>query len=89
MILFGPVSDDYKTLGNAFISIIGLSVGYFDTTVWRESDSVLMAVFLTFYYFFQIFFLITVFASIYIDTYRRVAMEQGEFSDGKPKTGNI
>jgi len=77
MILWGSISEDFETYGKALTSIIALGLGHFDEKILESGDINLTAAFLTIYYFFFIFFLITVFASIVIDTYRIVTMEYG------------
>jgi hypothetical protein len=85
MILFGNISNYFVSIFKALASIVGLAIGALDTTVWTSGDPGLTAAFLTFYYFFLIFLLITVFASIYIDNYRQATMELGSAIDGGPK----
>jgi len=77
MILWGSISEDFETYGKALTSIIALGLGHFDERIIQSGDINLTAAFLTIYYFFFIFFLITVFTSIVIDTYRMVTMEYG------------
>lgn len=77
IVLWGDISTDFSKDANAFISIIALSLGHFDIRILEEGDVYLTATFLTCYYFFLIFFLITVFASLMIDLYRIMTMEQG------------
>jgi hypothetical protein len=83
MILWGSVSADFETYGKALTSIIALGIGHFDEEILQNADINLTAAFLTIYYFFFIFFLITVFASIVIDTYRIVTMEYGALHTSK------
>lgn len=62
--------------------MISLVSGNFPKSLFDQADIELMAPFFTIYYFFLIFFLIAVFASIYIDFYRKIVMEYGERYSG-------
>jgi len=75
MILWGSISSDFEIEVNALISVAALALGHFDYQILQEGNIHLTAAFLTIYYFFFIFFLVTVFASILIDSYRIVTIE--------------
>jgi hypothetical protein len=77
MLLFGNSSQDFLNFGRAFISTIALTIGAIDDGIWLNTDGSLLAAFLTFYFLFVMFIILTVFASIYIDFYRQATMELG------------
>lgn len=89
MLLWGTISSDFSVKGSAFISVIALALGHFDSKILDAGNIYITAVILTLYYFFLIFFLITVFTSIMIDTYRVVKMERSaQESDKKQEFSN-
>lgn len=64
---------------------MALALGHFDSQILADADIYLTAVLLTLYYFFLVFFLITVFTSLTIDMYRVTKMEHSADEGGKPK----
>ena len=77
MNLWGAQSQEYSTFQNAFISIILLAVGKADVINLVSIDYYWTLLFLTFFYFVIVFFLISVFLGIFIDSYRLVIMDLG------------
>jgi len=77
MNLWGAQAQEYSTFQDAFISIILLSLGIADAINLVNIDYYWTLLFLTFFYFVIVFFLISVFLGIFIDSYRLVIMDLG------------
>lgn len=77
MIMFGPVTLEFATIGDSFISVLAMIVGQLPTSVYDVGDGTYLIAYLTVFYFFMMFCVITFFAAIFIDSYRVTTMEQG------------
>jgi len=77
MILWSAYSPSFVSLDQAFLSCILLALGRFDRNILIEADYIPTIVYLTVYYLFVIFFLITVLVGLYVDNYRLTMMDYG------------
>jgi len=76
-ILFGPFSQDYAEISSAFLSSLMLAMGRFDRNIIINAEFWPTFIYLTIYYLFVIFFLITSLVGIYVDNYRITMMDYG------------
>ena len=88
MNLWGTYSEEYSTFQNAFISILLLAVGKADVLALVTIDYYWTLLFLTFFYFVIVFFLISVFLGIFVDSYRMVIMDIG-YSFGRQSSWKL
>lgn len=70
--------ESFNNFSDAFISILMFGLGQVDGEIFLGSEASTPIVLLfTVFYFFVTFFLVTVFAGIYIDNYRVTVMDYG------------
>jgi hypothetical protein len=77
MILWASLSSSFVTLDQAFLSCILLALGRFDRQILIDAEYIPTIIYLTIYYLFVIFFLITVLVGLYVDNYRITMMDYG------------
>lgn len=76
--LLGLHSQFFNNFGDAFITVLMFGFGQVNGSVFVGSKaSTLIVIFFALFYFFVTFFLVTVFAGIYIDSYRVTIMDYG------------
>lgn len=77
MNLWGSSQIDFTTFKSSFISILLMTLGKINVNELVAIDYYWSLIFLSFFYFVIIFFLLSVFLGIVIDSYRLVVMDQG------------
>jgi len=77
MILWASLSASFVSIDQAFLSCILLALGRFDRNILIDAEYIPTIIFLTIYYLFVIFFLITVLVGLYVDNYRVTMMDYG------------
>jgi hypothetical protein len=87
MIFWGAFSPDWSGFVAAFFAVNTLFIGRFDIQILEVGHQSLVAVYLSFYYFFIMFFILSLYVSVAIEAYRKIIVEHGDGRKEAPING--
>lgn len=77
LMLWGPYIDNFDSFGQSFLQILFFTMGYFNPNEMLQYNSEWTVVFLGSFFLFMLFFMYTIFISLYAESLRRTVIKYG------------